>query len=35
MLTKKQVLIEAQNGKLSGLTPIGSGHQLNSEAANA
>jgi predicted chitinase len=35
MLTKKQVLIEAQNGKLTGLTPIGPGHQLNAEAAQA
>jgi predicted chitinase len=35
MLTKKQVLIEAQNGKLSGLTPIGPGHELNAEAAQA
>lgn len=35
MITKKQVLIEAQNGKLSGLTPIGNGHQLNAEAAKA
>ena len=35
MLTKKQVLIEAQNGKLSGLTPIGNGHELNAEAAKA
>jgi hypothetical protein len=35
MLTKKQVLIEAQNGKLTGLTPIGPGHQINAEAAQA
>jgi len=35
MLTKKQVLLEAQNGKLTGLTSIGNGHQMNAEAAKA